>query len=382
MSVYFRAEKIELIRSGEQYFELLIKLIRDSRQIIHLQTYIFDDDRTGQVVLQELCLAAKRGVQIYLLLDAFGSPNFKKSLQRVTASAGIHFRFFAPLFSTENIFAGRRLHHKILCVDGYKAVIGGINIADKYHGGATAVPWLDFALYSEARDNFFLQQLCEDFYFKRLQSRPQIIQVPTSEPVGSLSYRRNDWIRGHNEIHKSYREKLSTAEEEITIIASYFLPGRKFRKLLKAAVQRKVKVRLIIAGKSDTQTVRYAENYLYDYYLRNKIEIYEWRNSVMHGKAMLVDKSWCTIGSYNLNFLSHFASIELNGETMDPSLIHDFKKEVNEIIGTTSFHVNAYNYKVNTNLLIRLTRWLSYNTFRIFRTIFAGFTKRRKKHLH
>lgn len=382
MPEYFKAEKLELVRSGEAFFNLLKRLIEDSRQIIHLQTYIFDDDRTGRVVLAALCRAARRGIKVYLLIDAFGSPNFSKKFQRLCQTAGINFRFYAPIFSPENIFMGRRLHHKIVCVDGIKALVGGINIADKYHGDLNAVPWLDFALYTEAKDNRVLAKICESFYFQRISNERQPVKLAVHENTLSLCYRCNDWIMGENEIHRSYQEQLRIATTDIIIVASYFLPGRRFRNLMKKAVQRGVRVRLIIAGQSDTFTVRFAENYLYDYYLRNKIQVFEWKTSVMHGKAMITDKSWCTIGSYNLNFLSHFASIELNAESRDPLLISSFTAELEGIADTCGAPILPEIQKKKTGLLRRFLFWLSYSIFRILRSILAGISKRRKRQFH
>ena len=381
MPDYFKADKVKLVRSGEEYFKLLKQLIRDSRQIIHLQTYIFDDDQTGCEIMKALCDAARRGIKVYLLLDAFGSVNFKSAFQHLCLDAGVNFRFFASLFSNENIFAGRRLHHKLVSVDHHLALVGGINIAEKYQGSPHQAPWLDFALYSEARDNVVLEKICEDFYFRRLNRREVYLKNPTNKAEQSLCYQRSDWIRGRNEIHRSYCEQINKANKEILLVASYFLPGRKFRNLLSAAVRRGVRVRLLIAGQSDTLTVRFAETYLYNYYLRNKIEIYEWKDSVMHGKAMITDQNWCTIGSYNLNFLSHFASIELNAECRDPVLIMSFQEELESTLINHCDAFKADEKRARLIYIVRFLNWMAYSFFRILRSLFAGITKRRKRHL-
>ena len=140
-------------------------------------------------------------------------------------------------------------------------------------------------------------------------------------------------------------------------------------------------MRLLIAGQSDTLSVRFAETYLYNYYLRNKIEIYEWKDSVMHGKAMITDQNWCTIGSYNLNFLSHFASIELNAECRHPALIMRFQEELES---TLINHCDAFIADEKRGRMLYIARflnWLAYSFFRVLRFAFAGITKRRKRNL-
>ena len=134
MNSYEKAESVQLVFSGDNYFEILQQIIAGAKNVIHLQTYIFEEDKTGHEVAESLKNAAKRGVKIYLLADAFGSKNLSKNFIVQMKNAGIQFRFFSPLFSSEGIRFGRRLHHKIVVADKCVALVGGINITDKYHG--------------------------------------------------------------------------------------------------------------------------------------------------------------------------------------------------------------------------------------------------------
>ena len=141
--------QVSLIRSGKQYFDKLVQLIDDAKIIIHIQSYIFDDDETGNQVADALKNAAKRKVEVYLMADGYASQVMSQSFIDDMREAGIQFRFFEPLFKSKYFYFGRRMHHKIAVFDSKCALIGGVNIANRYNDLPGEPAWLDFALYTE-----------------------------------------------------------------------------------------------------------------------------------------------------------------------------------------------------------------------------------------
>ena len=137
------------------------------KEEIHLQTYIFENDETGSSIAACLKEAAQRNVKVYVLLDAYGSASLPGSFIQDLIQHGISFRFFSPLFSFNNFYLGRRMHHKILVADGIMALIGGINIAGKYHGNPESEPWLDYAVQLNCPAAEELQTLCRSLFFKK-----------------------------------------------------------------------------------------------------------------------------------------------------------------------------------------------------------------------
>jgi cardiolipin synthase A/B len=325
MKTYSEAERIELVFSGTDYFSRLENMIDACEKVLHVQTYIFETDPTGMRIVEALKRAAARKVEIFVLPDAFGSNGFASSEIKKMKALGINFRFFSPLFSKEGVAFGRRLHHKIVVADKRMAIIAGINIADKYNLGSEVKPWLDYGVYVKGNICEYLHLLCEKIYFRKsakaLNKWERNNRGKSAQGASLIRFRRNDWLKGKNEIRRSYEEALRTAEHSVTIVGSYFLPGYLFRRLLKNAAARGVEVNIILAGLSDVSSVRLAEIYLYEFYNRHNIKIYEWHNSVMHGKLMLVDDKWATVGSYNHNYLSHYISIELNADIKDRDFV-------------------------------------------------------------
>src|SRR5580658_8028930 len=94
---YSLASDVELVNSGDDFFERAYAIVRKSKHKIHLQTYIFADDSTGLETIKLLSEAVKRGVEVYLLIDAFGSHELKSKTIRTIKESGIHFRTYSPL---------------------------------------------------------------------------------------------------------------------------------------------------------------------------------------------------------------------------------------------------------------------------------------------
>jgi cardiolipin synthase len=143
---------------------------------------------------------------------------------------------------------------------------------------------------------------------------------------------QNDWLKWKNEISNAYIHAIRNAKEEVTIVGSYFLSGRKLRKALKKASQEGIKIKLILAGISDVPFIKPALSYLYSYFLKQNIELYEWNKSILHGKAAVVDQQWTTIGSFNLNHLSSYGSIEMNVKIDSPEFSKELSTHLEDII--------------------------------------------------
>ena len=144
--------------------------------------------------------------------------------------------------------------------------------------------------------------------------------------------KRNDWVRRKNEISASYIEMFRKAQSHITILCSYFLPGKVMRRLLTNAAKRGVKIKVITAGPSDIMLAKHAERWMYDWLLRNKIELYEYQPAILHAKVAVCDSEWITIGSYNLNNISAYASIELNLDIRNEKLVTGVEQTLETII--------------------------------------------------
>lgn len=319
--LYLPGNELELVTSGEPYFEALLALIKSAQSLLFFQVYIFEEDKTGQEVAAALKEAAGRGVKIYVAVDSYGSKELSRAFVADLRRAGIHFRFFSPLPKHFYLLRlGRRLHNKAIVADNSEALVSGINVADKYRGTETVPAWLDFSVRVKGPVCADLTQMCKRIHGNKYFGRTRKSLEKNERPhLGTVRSRLvlNDWWRRKNHISAGYRAAFRQAQDSIIIVASYFLPSRGVRTALKNAARRGVKVTVMLPGESDIKTAKRAIRYLYRWLLRNNIRIYEWGGSILHGKLAVVDKQWVTLGSYNLNHISEYSSIEMNVETLD-----------------------------------------------------------------
>ncbi len=366
---FHNGNAVKLLQSGSVFFPELESLIKQAKYFIHIQLYIFDDDETGRRIINLLKKTAQKGILIYIVVDGYGSENFPKSTISEMTQAGIFFKIFSPIHKTLKFRIGRRLHHKIILVDGTAALIGGINIAEKYEGSKTETPWLDFAVKISGPICNDILRICESVFKKKERQKfkklyHHHIQIKTEEPNVSMRLLQNDWVRKNIEISTFYRHTIKHSTQSLVIVASYFLPGNRMRFLLRKAAERGVKITLLLSGKSDVGLMKHAANYLYPFLLRNNIEVYEWTTSVLHGKIMLVDDRLTTVGSYNINALSDYGSLELNVLIDDIGFNDDTKKNIAKLLNEDCQKINISDYKKQQHVYNQIINWFSYQLAR------------------
>lgn len=362
-------KNLELVYSGEDYFSRLETIIRNSQFEIHIQMYLFEADTTGRRIITALKEAAYRQVKIYILLDGLGSLTFPSETLDEMRQSGINIRFFAPLFSAYSFYLGRRLHRKLVVADAETVLIGGINIADKYCGTPTEAPWLDYAVLLKGTIAESLQEQCMAIYFKkrRFQNKKIISAFHVQEDV-LVRIIQNDWLKRKNEICDAYIKSIRNAKKEIIIVGSYFLPGIRIIQALKKASKNNVKIKLILSGISDLPLTRRATCFLYGKMLDYNIELYEWNKSVLHGKTAVIDGYWTTIGSFNLNNLSSYGSLEMNVEINSTVFSKIYQTQLEEIIGQCE-KITLESLKMKTNFFSKFINLLSYCITRVIELI-------------
>jgi cardiolipin synthase A/B len=383
---YKSGHSVELLRSGENYFATCEKVIDESKHYIHFQTYIVDDDETGRRFVNALIRAAERGVRVYFLLDAYGGGSFSKDMINKAEEAGIIFRKFSPVLITKGFHVSLRLHHKVLLIDGEVAIIGGMNIANRYHGTSEMKEWLDFAILLKgpecAHVLFILKRLWNKAFISRKERSRETVHNPLyyNEDV-KVKVIQNNWYRNKIEILKSYRSALKHAQERMIIFASYFLPGRNERKLLRNASRRGVDIKIVFSAESDAPVFKRATSFLYDFILRNNITIYEYLPSNLHAKVATVDGKWCTIGSYNMNHLSDYGSVETNVDILDDLFTEKLEELLSGIIKNDCRQVTFEENIHRKTWIHQFSDWFSYQMIRILmRIMFLLTAKKSKSH--
>jgi cardiolipin synthase len=373
---------VSLIKGGHTYFELLENMIHEAQHTLHLQVYIFDEDETGRQVGRALIKAALRGVQVFVLVDGYASQNLSTDFVHDLRDAGIYFRRFEPLMRSKHLYFGRRLHHKVVVADAERCLVGGLNISDRYNDTSLDSAWLDWALYAEGIVAGILDTLCN----RRTRNRKFMKTVggePTEHPLNlrkgtcAVRVRVNDWVHRKRQISNSYLQMFEGATARLILMSPYFMPGNEFRKKMRLAVERGVKIKVILAGVSDISLSKYAERFVYQWLFKNRIEIYEYQKKVLHGKIAVCDGEWMTAGSYNMNDLSAYASIELNLDVKNTAFAHHAEARLLEIIDLDCVQITEDAYQHHTSWSQRILQRCAFDITRLLLFLFTFYWRQR-----
>jgi cardiolipin synthase len=382
---YTHHNKVRLVHGGKDYFDTILQLIDGAQRTIHLQTYIFDGDETGRLVSDALLRAAGRKVEIFILLDGYASQHLARELIATWKTAGIRFRWFWPLLKAKKFYLGRRMHHKVIVVDAARGLAGGVNISDRYNDIGGVKAWLDWALLVEGQAALKLHVICRDMWTKAYWStgnpKDEFTWVPAFVPEAEclVRVRRNDWAQGKNEISRSYVEMFRQAKSHIIVLSAYFLPGAFGRKQIMQAARRGVAIKIIVGAVSDVAISRLAERYMYDWLFRNKIRVFEYQDTVLHGKMATYDGVWVTDGSYNVNQISAYASVELNMDVRNDAFAACVEKELEALIRDHCKEVIPEVYLHHIGLFRRFRQWLAYEIVRGLFFIFTFYWRQEKE---
>ena len=387
---YTERNRVALINTGDAYFQRMEALIDGARQAVHLQVYILADDETGARVGNALVRAARRGVVVYLLVDGYASRDLPKALVEELRTAGGHVAWFEPIWRSRHFYVGRRMHHKVLVVDHRFGLVSGRNIADRYMDRPGEPAWYDIAVDVEGEVVADLERLCCQLW----NARPERVRTgraipPTTAEVEAMfkdwpaharcavRVRFNDWLRHRSEITRSYAAMFQAARSEVWLISSYFVPGRFFKRMLSRAVRRGVRVVLVTSGHSDVLIAKPAERWLYAWLLRRGVEVYEYQGPVMHAKVAARDDEWCTAGSFNVNDLSTYTTLEVNLDVNDRKV----GKQLGQVVDGIALHecrrITAEE-EGHVGPLRKLGRWLAYQALRISHTLVTSYYHRER----
>lgn len=366
---------VSLLRGGRDYFEKLGNLFTASEKSIYIRIYIWQDDYTGKFIAQQLINASKRGVNVYVLADGYASRSLPQNFIETLTVNKIQFRLFEPFLRSSHFYFGRRMHDKVIVIDEQIALVGGINFADRYNDVNEIPAWLDFAIEIKGQAAFELYQYCyKEWHKKQAALLPQQ-KIPVTE-ICSVRPRFNDWVKGKQQILKTYFNWFNHAEEEINILCSYFLPGNTLRKRLAFASKRGVRIKLILSGTSDVVLAKYAERYLYRWMMRNGMRIFEYKPTVLHAKLMVVDKHWVTVGSFNVNNISTYASTEVNVDVKNKPFANEVQETMDKILVNDCIEITADSPIYKAGFLKRILQRLSYDLIRLILKLTTFYFKR------
>ena len=363
--VFSGGNQVTLLRGGDALFPAMCEAIDSARHEVWLATYIFHHDAAAvPSVVATLVAAARRGVAVSVVVDGFGGAESWPLIERTLNDGGVRTAVFRPMRRWWNWLQPgqlRRLHQKLCAVDAEVAFVGGINLIDDrldLRHGVSEQPRLDYAVrvrgpmaqavHQTARAIWTRASLGRAFGGEMAalarsaqpvaRARELLGRLRTQDPslapanAADLAPVRaafvvRDNFRQRRSIERSYVEAIRKAHTSIDLVSPYFYPGRTFRRALREAARRGVRVRLLLQGQWDYRMAALAAYALYDEMLGRGMLIHEYTAAFLHAKVAVIDDDWATVGSSNIDPMSLLLNLEANVIVRDRDFAAGLRQE-------------------------------------------------------
>ncbi|MCK4623595.1 MAG: cardiolipin synthase [Desulfuromonadales bacterium] len=316
---------VKVLYNGEQTYPAMLDAIRSAEETIFLSSYIFKADRTGSMFVRELIAAVERGVDVRVLIDAFGQYYALAKVRHLLEKSGVQLAIFMPPTLSRSLYLNLRNHRKQLIVDNKCCFTGGMNICDRHLAMDKNNPrrivdiHFRFAgpICSQLRDAFM-----EDWRFAAAEERNEREWPPA--PIAGKACCRGI-SAGPNEAHEKLNwiliGALACAQSHIRIMTPYFIPTRAQLAAINTASLRGVRVEILLPEKSNLPYVAWATNAFLFELLEHNVHIYFQPPPFVHSKLLLIDNEYVLIGSANLDPRSLRLNFEFNVEIFDDETI-------------------------------------------------------------
>jgi len=352
---------VRLLKNGVEAFPAMFAAMERAAASLSFEMYIIADDETGRELREYLVKAAARGVQVRVLVDAWGSWNLMDSFWDQLRDAGGLVRWFRPLSKG---FLPFRNHRKLLQIDDTLVFIGGMNISNEYYRGANHEPaWRDNALEIQGpevaglRRSFSRMWDIADSPLRRLLPRLHRDRRRRRRAHGAVQFFESGPENPVRPVRRAYRQVVKNARQTIDLAMGYFYPHGRMLRALKRAVRRGVRVRLMVPLHTDIPITRWAARGLYGRLFRAGIEVWEYTPSMMHSKLAIADDT-VIAGSANMDIRSGRINYELVAIVEDPKLAAQARADFEEDL-KKSVRVGIEEWR-NRSLIQKLKERFSY----------------------
>ena len=321
---------LKILKSGREKFIDLFQQIEKAKHQIHLEYFNFRNDSIANALFEILERKAKEGVEIRAMYDAFGNSSNNQPLKKKHIKAirekGIEIVEFDPIKFPWINHVFHRDHRKIVVIDGRIGYTGGMNIADYYITGLPEIgEWRDMHIRIEGDAVNDLQDIFLNMWNRCTKQNIGGNEYYPTLSISDSTQRPNKKVaivdryprKTNKAMRRIYAKAIESAENKVQIINPYFTPTRIIKKAIKKATEKGVDVEIMIPGKSDIGFTPDAAFYIANRLRKKGAKIYIYNGGFHHSKIMMVDSTYCTVGSTNLNSRSLRFDYEVNAFIFD-----------------------------------------------------------------
>ncbi|MCK5780185.1 MAG: cardiolipin synthase [Psychrilyobacter sp.] len=341
---YLRTKNhVKVYTDGKKLFNDLKESLESAKKYIHMEYFIFENDKIGTEIMDILVKKSKAGIEVKLLYDGMGCIKIpSKFYKQLEDAGGEVLNFFPPFFSRFGLRANYRTHRKVVLVDGEFGFLGGMNIGDEYLGDNKKIGYwrdthirikgsaiislqkeffinLDFMrdnkTFFSKKKNYEKENIDDYLHFNKSSSGESDIQIVSSGPDYEEPYIKNGIFK-----------MITKAEKSIYIQTPYLIPDTGVLEALKIATMSGVEVNIMIPNKPDHIFVYWATlSYIGDLVTLGA-KCYTYNNGFMHSKVLIIDDEICTIGSTNMDIRSFLLNFEINAFIYDSKVAIELKE--------------------------------------------------------
>ena len=345
--------RLELIESGQERFGMLLSLIAAAQTSIKMLMYMFNPDRDGDAVRNALTDAARRGVEVKLLIDGFGSAATPKFFTELADAGGQHC-VFNPTYGRRYLL---RNHQKLIVIDEATVLIGGANIDATYLDDRSVGHWRDLWLRLDGPEAVLPARYFDSLFrwSKRPHSKLRSLRrmvAEYNEWRGPLQWKFSGPLSMRNSWWRSIGRDMKSARQVDLIFAYFAPPGAMIRRI--GRVARRGRARVVNAAKSDNNATIAAARHSYSRLLRRHVDMYEYQAAKLHTKLAIVDDT-VHIGSSNFDFRSLYINCEIMLRIKDAAFADAMRKYVEREIADSKW-ISPALHKKRANLWRRI-KW-------------------------
>jgi cardiolipin synthase len=340
--------KVTLLIDGPATMKEMMAAVREAKSTVNLETYIFDQDELGLQFADLLIEKRRQGLTVNVMYDSVGTLSVPQAFFERMKAGGVNLLAFNPVNPVARVGkweVNNRDHRKLLVVDGVTAFTGGINISSDYANssffgssrrptqpGTRKIGWRDTHVKVEGPAvAAFQYSFVNNWVHQDAGELPEANYFPPLSALGDKVVRvlATDPDKGY-EIYKSLVLAIQESKKTIHITSAYFVPDQQIVDALVAAARRGVDVRLVLPGVTDHGLVLHAGRAFYDELLAGGVRIHQLQVAVLHAKTAVIDGTWSTVGSANIDRRSFIHNYELNLIVLDPAFGQEMERTFSE----------------------------------------------------
>lgn len=327
VSPVVRGNRVDLLINGEEKFPALFEAIRNAQHHIHLEYYIFEPDQIGMELITLLEQKASEGVEVRLIIDAFGSPCLARRYRRLE-KAGLATVVFLPVGFTSLANSNYRNHRKFAIIDGQIGFIGGINISDYYinPNSVSQTYWRDTSVRIEGHAvNVLEAYFWMDWHFaggKAYSVQPKYLYVKSEQAAGEAAVAFASCDPGSDAPYcmEALLLAIGEADKSIRLVTPYYIPSEELSTALRLAASSGVEVELILPKRGDSYIVQHASMSFLKPLLERGVKVYLYEKGFIHAKTTTIDGKLSFVGTVNLDTRSFYINFETAAVISDPAL--------------------------------------------------------------